>query len=116
MYYQRIFTHGYEFVSKFNITYGHYPQTTLPTDITHKYESIGKFSITYQLLPIKLYYLPTIIHESQLPTNYYPKISITNQLLSTNLNYLSTIIHGSLLPINYYHNNYIHNIKNIIIK
>ena len=87
-YYLQIFTHGSESVGKFSITYGYYLRTTLPTDS----ESVGKFSITYQLLPTDLityqllptdlYYLPTITHESLLPTNYHPLISITYQLLS----------------------------------
>jgi len=46
-----------------------------------------------------LCYLPIITYKSLLPTNYYRQ----------------TIIHESLLPIYYRHNNYIHNIKNIII-
>ena len=71
-----------------DITYEQHYLWTLPTDS----ESVGKFSITYQLLstdlntyqllPTDLYYLPTITHESLLPTNYHPRISITYQLLS----------------------------------
>jgi len=60
-YYLRIFTHGFEFVGKFNITYRYYLRTTLHTDIIYISESVCKFNITYQLLSTNLYYLPTII-------------------------------------------------------
>jgi len=50
------------------------------------------------------HYLPTIIHRS-----YYLRTFTYGSY------YLRTFTHESLVPTNYDHNNYIHNIKNIII-